>query len=125
MVKNKELSKHDRDKIVYLLKAGMGYKTIVKQLGEKMTMVGAITLKWKKHNIIVNLPRTGVPHKISPRGVSMIMRVVRNQSRTTREDLVNDLKAAGTIVTQKNKIIGNTLRNPAEPTRSPCLRKHM
>ncbi len=37
----------------------------------------------------------------------MIMRTVRNQSRTTREDLVSDLKAAGTIVTKKT--IGNTL----------------
>ncbi len=37
----------------------------------------------------------------------MIMRTVRNQLRTTREDLVNDLKAAGTIVTKKT--IGNTL----------------
>ncbi len=37
----------------------------------------------------------------------MIMRTVRNQPRTTREDLVNDLKEAGTIVTKKT--IGNTL----------------
>ncbi len=38
----------------------------------------------------------------------MIMRTVRNQPRTTREDLDNDLKAAVTIVTKKT--IGNTLR---------------
>ncbi len=96
MAKTKELSKDVRDKIVDLHKAGMGYKTIAKQLGEKVTTVGAIIRKWKKHKITVNLPRTGAPCKISPRGVSMIMRTVRNQPRTTREDLVNDLKAAGT-----------------------------
>ncbi len=87
----------------------MGYKTIDKQLGEKVTTVGAIICKWKKHKITVNLPRNGAPCKISPRGVSMIMRTVRNQPRTIREDLVNDLKAAGTIVTKKT--IGNTLRH--------------
>ncbi len=55
----------------------MGYKTFAKQLGE-VTTVGAIIRKWNKHKITVNLPRTGAPCKISPRGVSVIMRTVRN-----------------------------------------------
>ncbi len=102
MAKTKELSKDVTDKIVDLQKAGMGCKTIAKQLGEKVTTVGVIIRNWKKHKITVNLPRSGAPCKISPRGVSVIMRTVRNQHRTTREDLVNDLKAAGTIVTKKS-----------------------
>ncbi len=108
----------------------MGYKTIAKQLGEKVTTVGVIIRKWKKHKITINLPQTGAPCKISPRGVSMIMRTVRNQPRPTREDLVNDLKAVGTRVTKKT--IGNTLRREGlktsstqAPARSPCSRKHM
>ncbi len=76
----------------------MGYRTIGKQLGEKATTVGAIIRKWKKFKMTVNLPRTGAPCKISPRGVSMILRKVRDQPRTTREDLVNDLKRAGTTI---------------------------
>ncbi len=42
MAKTKERSKDVRDKIIDLHKAGMGYKTIAKQLGEKVTTVGAI-----------------------------------------------------------------------------------
>ncbi len=104
MTKTKELFEDVRDKIVDLHTAGRGYKTITKQLDEKVTTVGAIIRKWKKHKITVNLPLTGAPCKISPRGVSVIMRMVRNQPRTTREDLVNYLKA----VTKKT--FGNTLR---------------
>ncbi len=48
----------------------------------------------------------------------MIMRMVRNQPRTTREDLVNDLKAVGTIVTKKT--IGNTLRSEGLKSCSAC-----
>ncbi len=61
MTETKELSKDVRDKIVVLHKAGMGYKTIAKQLSEKVTTVGVIIHKWKKHKITVRLPRTGAP----------------------------------------------------------------
>jgi len=37
----------------------------------------------------------------------MIMRKVRDQPRTTRQDLVNDLKRAGTTVSKKT--VSNTL----------------
>ncbi len=102
MGKTKELSKDTRDKIVDLHKAGMGYRTMVKQLGEKSTTVGAIIRKWKKFKMkfkmTVNLPRTGALCKISPCGVSIILRKVRDQPKTTREDLDNDLKRAGTTI---------------------------
>ena len=127
MGKTKELSKDVRDKVVELHKAGMGYKTISKKLNEKVTTVGAIIWKWKKYNMTVNQPRLGAPWKISPRGVSMIMRKVRDQPRTTREELVNDLKAAGTTVTKKT--IGNTLRRnglkSCSGPRSLCSRRLM
>ncbi|CAM4639771.1 unnamed protein product [Leuciscus chuanchicus] len=107
MAKTRELCKDIRDKIVDLHKAGIGYRTIGKQLGEKATTVGAIIRKWKKFKMTVNLPRSGAPCKISPRGASVIMRKVRDQPRTTRQDLVNDLKRAGTTVSKKS--ISNTL----------------
>ena len=83
MGKTKELSKDIRDKIVDLHKVGMGYKKISKQLGEKLT-VGAIIRKWKKHKVTTNLPRYPAPRKISPRGISMMMREVRDQPSTTQ-----------------------------------------
>ena len=100
MGKTKELSKDTRDKIVDL------HKKISKQLGETLTTVGAIIRKWKKHNI-------------SPRGISMMMRKVRDQPSTTQEELVNDLKAVGTIVTKRT--ITNTLHR--EGLKSCCMRK--
>ncbi len=80
-----------KDTIVDLHKAGIGYRTIGQQLGEKVTTVGAIIRKWKIFKMTVNLPRTGAPCKISPRGVSIILRKVRDQPRTTREDLVKSM----------------------------------
>ncbi len=121
MGKTKELSKNTRDKIVDLHKAGMSYRTIGKQLGEKAATVGAIIKKWKKFKITVNLPRTGAPCKILPHGELMILRKVRNQPRTTRQDPVNDLKRAGTTVSTVT--ISNTLHHHG--FKSPCSSQHM
>src|SRR4029434_9446124 len=53
-------------------------------------------------------PSSGAPCKILPRAVSVILRNVQDNPRTTRWELVNNLKAAGTPVTKKTT--GNTLR---------------
>ena len=97
----------------------MGYKKISKQLGEKLTTVGAIIRKWKKHKVTANLPRSGAPRKILPRGISLMMRKVRDQPSTTQEELVNDLKAGGTTVTKRT--ISNTLHR--QGLKSCCARK--
>ena len=68
MAKTSELCKDIRDKIVDLHKAGIGFRTIAKQLGEKATTVGSIIRKWKKFKMTVNHPRSGAPCKISPCG---------------------------------------------------------
>ncbi len=94
-----KLSKDIRDNIINLHKAGMSYKIISKKLGEKDTVVVEINRKWKKYKLTISRPWSGVPCKISPQGVRMIMRKVRDQPRTTREELVNDLKAVETNIT--------------------------
>ncbi|KAK3537390.1 hypothetical protein QTP70_008850 [Hemibagrus guttatus] len=108
MAKTKELSKDTRNKIVDLHQAGKTESAIGKQLGVKKSTVGAIIRKWKTYKTTVNLPRSGAPRKISPRGVKMITRMVSKNPRTTRGDLLNDLQRAGTKVTKAS--ISNTLR---------------
>ncbi|KAK3549472.1 hypothetical protein QTP86_001473 [Hemibagrus guttatus] len=108
MAKTKELSKDTRNKIVDLHQAGKTESAIGKQIGVKKSTVGAIIRKWKTYKTTDNLPRSGAPRKISPRGVKMITRMVSKNPRTTLGDLVNDLQRAGTKVTKAT--ISNTLR---------------
>ncbi len=108
MAKTKELSKDTRNKIVDLHQAGKTESAIGKQLGVKKSTVGAIIRKWKTYKTTDNLPRSGAPRKISPRGVKMITRTVSKNPRTTQGDLVNDLQRAGTKATKAT--ISNTLR---------------
>ncbi|KAK3560352.1 hypothetical protein QTP86_006437 [Hemibagrus guttatus] len=75
MAKTKELSKDTRNKIVDLHQAGKTESAIGKQLGVKKSTVGAIIRKWKTYKTTDDLPRSGAPRKISPRGVKMITRM--------------------------------------------------
>uniref|UniRef100_A0AAZ3NVK9 Transposase n=1 Tax=Oncorhynchus tshawytscha TaxID=74940 RepID=A0AAZ3NVK9_ONCTS len=109
MAKTKELSKDTRNKIVDLHQAGKTESAIGKQLGLRKSTVGAIIRKWKTYKTTDNLPPSGAPRKISPRGVKIITRTVSKNPRTTRGDLVNDLQRAGTKVTKPT--ISNTLRH--------------
>ncbi|KAI3362910.1 hypothetical protein L3Q82_011505, partial [Scortum barcoo] len=84
MAKTKELSKDTRNKIVDLHQAGKTESAIGKQLGVKKSTVGAIIRKWKTYKTTDNLPRSGAPRKISPRGVKMITRTVSKNPRTTQ-----------------------------------------
>ncbi|KAI4894291.1 hypothetical protein NFI96_022477 [Prochilodus magdalenae] len=52
----------------------------------------------------INRPRPGAPKKISPRGVAMMLRTVRNRPATTRQELANSYTVC-------KETIGNTLRN--------------
>ncbi|KAK3569876.1 hypothetical protein QTP86_006746 [Hemibagrus guttatus] len=76
MAKTKELSKDTKNKIVDLHQAGKTESAIGKQLGVKKSTVGAIIRKWKTYRTTDNLPRSGAPRKISPRGVKMITRTL-------------------------------------------------
>uniref|UniRef100_A0AAZ3S4Y4 RING-type domain-containing protein n=1 Tax=Oncorhynchus tshawytscha TaxID=74940 RepID=A0AAZ3S4Y4_ONCTS len=44
---------------------------VLDMLGLKKSTVGAIIRKWKTYKTTDNLPRSGAPHKISPRGVKL------------------------------------------------------
>ncbi|KAK3562611.1 hypothetical protein QTP86_002092 [Hemibagrus guttatus] len=82
MAKTKELSKDTRNKIVDLHQAGKTESAIGKQLGVKKSTVGAIIRKWKTYKT-TDLPRSGAPRKISPRGVKLITRTHDNDPKHT------------------------------------------
>ncbi|KAK3544105.1 hypothetical protein QTP86_001696, partial [Hemibagrus guttatus] len=95
MAKTKELSKDTRNKIVDLHQAGKTESAIGKQLGVKKSTVGAIIRKWKTYKTTDNLPRSGAPRKISPRGVKMITRMRRKNAELHPKNTIPTVKHGG------------------------------
>lgn len=95
MAKTKELSNDTRNKIVDLHQAGKTESAIGKQLGLKKSTVGAIIRKWKTYKTTDNLPRSGAPRKISPRGVKMITSLQRAGTKVTKPTISNTLRRQG------------------------------
>lgn len=96
----------------------MSYNTTNKKLYEQVT-VGAVV---QKYYMSINRPQSGALFEILPRGVRMIMRNAVNQIKTTQEELVNDTKADGTIVSKNTT--GNALQHngmkPCSARRACC-----
>ncbi len=105
----------------------MGYKTIAKQLGEKVTTAGAIICKWKKHKITVNLPQSGAPCNISPRGVSWSRDRWGISPELNSRILSMISRQLGALSPRKQLVTHYAVKdwNPAAHARSPCSRKHM
>ncbi len=105
----------------------MGYKTIAKQLGEKVTTAGTIIRKWKKHKITVNLPQSGAPCNISPRGVSW-SRDRWGISPELNSRILSMISRQLRVLSPRKQLVTHYAVkdwNPAAPARSPCSRKHM
>ncbi len=112
MGKTKELSKDTRDNIVDLHKAGMGYRTMgyratkANNLVRRQQLLAQLLEKERNSRWLSISLGLGL-HARSRLEVPMILRKIRDQPRTTQEDLVNDLKRAGTTVSTVT--ISNTL----------------
>ncbi len=105
MAKTKELPKDTRNKIVDLHQAGKTESAIGKQLGVKKSTVGVIIRKWKTYKTTDNLPRSGAPRKISPRGV-------KNCEQKTQNHTGGPSEWPAESWDQSNKgYISNTLRH--------------
>lgn len=119
MDKTKELLTDIRKKIVDLLKAGMGYKTLSEKLGKKLKAADAIISKWNKYKMIINCPWSACPCKILMAITKMV-----GQPKTTQEKLVNVLKLGPQSAGNSSNTLDNTMdKTNAAPARSSSSRR--
>ena len=53
-------------------------------LNHKLTVINHIIHKWRKHGTVENLPRSGLPTKITPRTHRQLIKEVTKEPRTTK-----------------------------------------
>ena len=74
----------------------------------------------------MNCPQTGAPRKISTRAISRIVRIVENDPKTTRNELVRTLHVAGVKLTRQT--VGNALCKEGlrfcKPRKVPLLKRN-
>ena len=114
MPRTKEISEDLRLRIVALLKAGKGYKSISKS----QSMVRQIVYKWRKFSTVATLPRSGHPAKMTARAHRRMLNEVKKNPRGSAKDLQKYLEDANISVDEsticktlnKNGVHGRTPR---------------
>ncbi|KAK3554861.1 hypothetical protein QTP86_000896 [Hemibagrus guttatus] len=74
-----------------IYQSGKGYKAIFKALGLPRTTVRDIIYKWRKHETVENLPRSGRPTKITPRAQRQLIQEATKDPTTTSKELQDSL----------------------------------
>uniref|UniRef100_A0AAZ3PNQ4 Transposase Tc1-like domain-containing protein n=1 Tax=Oncorhynchus tshawytscha TaxID=74940 RepID=A0AAZ3PNQ4_ONCTS len=88
-MKNKEHTRQVRDTVVKKFKAGFGYKKISQALNIPRITVQAIILKWKEYQTTANLPRPGLPSKLSAHTRRRLIRDAAKRPMITLGDSVH------------------------------------
>ncbi len=108
-----------------MYQSGKGYKAISKALGLQRTTVRAIIHKWRKLGTVLNLPRSGLPIKITPRAQRRLIQEVIKEPRTTSKELQASLASIKVSVHDSTirKRLGKNGIHERVPRQKPLLTK--
>ena len=80
-MKTKELSKQVRDKVVEKYRSGLGYKKISETLNMPLSTIKSLIKEWKEYGTTTNLPRKGLPPKLTDQVRRALIREVTRDQR--------------------------------------------
>ena len=85
------MSEDLRLRIVYLQKAGKGYKSISKSLDVHESTVKQIVYKWRKFRTVATRPRSGGLAKMTARAQRRMLNEVKKNPRVSAKDRLTSL----------------------------------